>query len=69
MNINRHMLLRMFRGGLLACMGPLAFDVCASVYAGRIGMYAPPFLYPIFFVLGVVFVIEDVRKKRGDGSP
>jgi hypothetical protein len=67
MNIDRHVLTRMLRGGLLLCLGPLAFDVCASIYAGRIGLYAP-FLYPMFFVLGVGFVIEEIRKKRRDGG-
>jgi hypothetical protein len=32
------------------------------------GFYAP-FLCPIFFALGVGFVIEDMRKKRKDGKP
>jgi hypothetical protein len=68
MNIDRQVLLRMLRGGLLACVVPFAFDVCASIYSGRIGIYAPPFFYPIFFVLGVGFVIEDIRKKRPDSG-
>jgi len=67
MNQNAHLLWRVLRGGLLLCAGPLAFDLCASLYAGRIGVYAP-FLYPMFFALGVLFVIDDMRRKRKEGK-
>lgn len=54
---------RMLRAGVIMSAGPLVFDICASIYAGRIGIYAP-FLYPMFFALGVGFVIDDVLKAR-----
>ena len=53
------LLLQMLTGGLLACVGPLTFDVCASIYAGRIHRYAPPFFYPIFLSRGQENVKSD----------
>lgn len=68
MHIDNQLILRMLRAGALMCVGPLAFDACASIYAHRIGMYAPPFLYAMFFALGVGLVLENARKETKNGD-
>lgn len=57
---------RLVRGGVLACLVPLSFDAIMSLISHHVGSYAPPFLYPIFFVLGAVFAFEALRKSGRD---
>ena len=49
--------------GTRACLAPLIFDVAVSIEAGRPDLYAP-FLYPMFFLLGLAFEFEKYRKER-----
>ena len=54
---------KLLRGGALACVVPLSFDAIMSLLSHEPGSYAPPFLYPSFFVLGAAFAFEDLRKR------
>ena len=58
-----HVVYKLLRGGALACVVPLSFDAIMSLLSHELGSYAPPFLYPSFFVLGAAFAFEDLRKR------
>ena len=71
MNVDGQILYKLIRGGVLACAVPLSFDAIMSLLAHKMGSYSPPFLYPIFFVLGVAFAMQELRRhrvKNGKGS-
>lgn len=60
--------LKILKAGLLACLLPLIFDIALSMYAGSIRGYAPPYLYPAFFIIGAVLSIDGLRKERSSGE-
>jgi hypothetical protein len=49
--------------GVKACLTPLIFDVAMSIYVGKPNLYAP-FLWPLFFFLGIIMGLDRLRRAR-----
>lgn len=55
-------------GGIRSCIVPLSFDAIMSLLAQQIGSYAPPFLYPMFFLIGAGAAYKRFRNERPMGQ-
>jgi hypothetical protein len=43
---------------------PLSFDAILSLLSQSLGSYAPPLLYPIFFILGAAGAWDGMRARE-----
>jgi hypothetical protein len=54
----------LLRGGILGLAVPLSFDAILSLLSQSLGSYAPPLLYPIFFILGAAGAWDGMRARE-----